>query len=296
MFEGFNHHYIITDDNVKIYYCKNFDNVEESESVLVFNYGLICSNYHWKYQIPYFAKKYKILMHDYRGHFNSSSNENITDVTFENIANDLKQVLDHAKVNKGIFLGHSMGVNVVLEYAKRNLSSVAGIIVISGTIFPVTNVMFDSNVSEIVAPILKVLMDKYPNISNTFWGNLKFIPLVPQIIKQGGFNVKECPDEFIQIYLSKISQLPYEMFFQLFDQLGTHDIATYLEEMNVPALVMGGDQDKSIPNYMQDILYDKLPQAQLYIIKDGSHVPQVDFPDMVNNRIDFFLQREIFKS
>ena len=53
---------------------------------------------------------------------------------------------------------------------------------------------------------------------------------------------------------------------------------------------MGGDKDSVIPYYLQETLESELPNSELYMIKDGSHVPQVDFPESTNERILVFVQ------
>ena len=70
-----------------------------------------------------------------------------------------------------------------------------------------------------------------------------------------------------------------------------HDIINELETIKTPTLVIGGDKDKIIPNYLQQILTKNLPNSKLYIVKDGSHVPQADFPDLINLRIHQFIKK-----
>ena len=89
--------------------------------------------------------------------------------------------------------------------------------------------------------------------------------------------------------MKKISELPQDILLHLLSEMKNHNIINDLESINTPALIMGGDRDKVIPNYLQIILYEKLPNAQLYIIKEGSHVPQVDFPETTNERCLQFL-------
>ena len=46
-----------TEDNEQIFYNKNFSSFDKSKKTIVFNYGLVCSNHHWKYQIEYFDQR-----------------------------------------------------------------------------------------------------------------------------------------------------------------------------------------------------------------------------------------------
>ncbi len=277
---------------VKLYYCKNFTKPIADEPVLIFNYGLVCSNSHWQYQIPFFEKLgYKILIHDYRGHFTSTCNEPLESLTFKNITDDLAAIMEKNKINQAIMFGHSMGVNVTLEFAKRFPDKISGMVLIAGTVLPVTEVMFDSNIMEVVAPALQKMMYTFPEFSKWSWKNMQYWPLWNFIIKQEGFNAQKASNEFIATYINNIGKLSHELFFQMFFEMARHKIKKDLRKIKTPSLVVAGDKDKVIPYTVQLYLHQKLKNSELYIIKNGSHVPQVDFPEFLNERMKLFLEQ-----
>ncbi len=94
-------------------------------------------------------------------------------------------------------------------------------------------------------------------------------------------------------YVKTIGELGSELFFHLLDEMKKHDIITNLQAIKTPALVITGDRDNVVPSALQGILLDNLPQAELYIVRNGSHVPQMDFPDMINERINFFFRCQV---
>lgn len=284
--------YLLTKDNKKIFYQTSFDQSNPpQEKILMFNYGLVCSIHHWSKQIDYFADLgYHLIFHDYRGHFNSSGDDDLDSITFKNIADDMKAVLDQLRIKKCVMLGHSMGVNTTLEFAKTYPEYLEGMVLIGGTVMPVTEVMLGSNIMDIVLPYVQLLYEKYPKEGNWIWKTSAFNPLIQQMIKQGGFNTSKVSDEFIQIYLNRIGQLHPRIFFQLFKEMTYHDVSTYLEKIKTKALIIGGEDDKVIPPYLQQTLKNQLPNSELYMIYQGSHVPQVDFPEQVNERILLFVK------
>ena len=85
-----------TKDNQNIFYSTNFKLDEEiNTNVLIFNYGLVCSNHHWQEQIKFFDDLgYKILIHDYRGHYQSTGKDKVELITFEQISRDLFSLLN----------------------------------------------------------------------------------------------------------------------------------------------------------------------------------------------------------
>jgi non-heme chloroperoxidase len=234
---------------------------------------------------------YQILMHDYRGHFQSSGKQNIKKITFPQMAKDLHQMCEFLGIKKAFFLGHSMGVNVTLQMAKEYPDLVQGMILISGTFMPVTDVMFDTNLMEFVAPVLQAGLKKYPEFVNKIWSSSGMNPLVKTIIHNTGFNRPKVSKEFIEIYLNRVGQLGPEIFFQLFNEMTKQNITSSIERMQMPALVIGGEKDNVIPNHLQRTLASLLPQSETYFFVNGSHVPQADFPEMINERMDLFINQ-----
>ena len=287
--------YFYTQDETRIFNTTNFErsNFNPDEPLVVFNYGLVCNNAHWKLQIPYFDELgYQILIHDYRCHYSSSGAENgVEECTFKNMCEDLHQLISSLGAKKVFLLGHSMGCNISLEYAKNHPELLAGIVLISGTVVPPQDVMFDTNIMDILHPYLESFTKKYPDIYKKIWKTSYMNPIARFAIHQGGFNMAKVPEEFVQVYMKRIGELPADIFFKLFKEMHDHDIINHLESIKVPSLVMGGDLDKVIPNYLQNILHKYLQNSELYIVKDGSHVPQADFPDSINHRILRFLQK-----
>jgi non-heme chloroperoxidase len=280
-----------TDDNEQIFYNKNFKDYDPSKPVLIFNYGLVCSNHHWKYQLGYFDDLgYQILTHDYRGHFQSTTSH-LEDITFTQMSKDIHGLAKFLGIEKAFLLGHSMGVNVCLQMAKEYPEFVSGMVLISGTFMPVKDVMFDSNVMEFIMPLVLAGKSKFPEAFEKIWASGGVNPLIKTIVHVTGFNKEKVPMEFIEIYLNRVALLGLDVFLQLFDQMTKQNITSSLDRMQIPTLIMGGMNDSVIPNHLQRTLASLMPQSQMYFLKEGSHVPQADYPELVNERIETFLQQ-----
>lgn len=292
MFKHSDANFFKTSDNEQIFYIKNFDKIDPKKPILVFNYGLVCSNHHWKFQTEYFdAKGYQILVHDYRGHFQSTGANDVNKITFPQMAKDVRDLCEYVGIHKALMLGHSMGVNICLQLAKDYPELVSGMVLISGTFINVKDIMFDSNLMEFIAPIATLGKNKYPEIFNKIWSSGGMNPIIREIIHSTGFNKGKVSKEFIEIYLNRVGQLGADVFFQLFNEMTRQNITGSLESMTMPSLVMGGHNDNVIPNHLQRTLASLLPNSETYFLKAGSHVPQADYPAMVNERIELFIQQ-----
>lgn len=285
-----------TSDGEQIFYTTNFpvDFKSSHENVLLFNYGLVCSNLHWKFQLDWFSEHgFKVLSHDFRGHFQSSGKENLSSITFERMADDLSELLDHLKITSVCVIGHSMGVNVTLEYVRRHPEKIKCLCLISGTTLPVKGVMFDNNLMEYIIPVAEEIKARYRKFLDVVWSTQAMNPLTLELIHSQGFNKQQVSRDFIEVYMNRVAQLGPDLFMQLFSEMQKHDILGYLDQIQLPALIMGGDKDRVIPFHLQRFLQQRLKNSELFLIKDGSHVPQVDFPERVNERLKFFLDQHI---
>ena len=278
-----------TSDGFEIAYSMT-ENTSASNTIL-FNYGLACNINHWKYQIPFFEKHgFRLLLHDYRFHHDSGGTSDISECTFENITKDIGELLEYLKIEKVFIVGHSMGVNISLEMARDFPEKVCGLVLISGTLFPPQEVMFNSKIMDFALPYIKIFREYFPNTYQHIWLTQYLNPLAKKIVHKGGFNTKRVSDEFVTLYMKKISELPEEIFFQLMEEMRNHNIIRDMGNINVPSLVVGGEHDHIIPSYLQRTIHQYLKNSELYIVKDGSHVPQVDFPDSINERMLHFFR------
>ena len=279
--------YFETSDGIKIAYSTAKDS--PSSDAILFNYGLVCSKNHWKYQIPFFEKRgFKCILHDYRFHHNSGGTSDISECTFKNITKDVGELLDYLEIDKAFIVGHSMGVNISLEMARLFPQKIRGLVLISGTLFPPQEVMFNSKIMDIAIPYIKRFRKYFPNTYEQVWRTQHLNPLARKVVHKGGFNTKQVSEEFITIYMKKISELPQELFFRLMEEMRDHDIIRDMGNIKVPSLIIGGEHDYVIPSYLQRMIHQYLEGSELYIVKDGSHVPQVDFPDLINDRMLHF--------
>ncbi len=282
-------------DGQKLYYETNYDPAKKLNSndiLIIFNNGLVCDSGHWGPQLTYFdSLGFNILTYYYRGHFESEGSNNIKQITFINLAHDIHDLIKYLGHSKNVLMGHSMGVNVTLEYARLFPGDIIAQVVISGTVIPPQDMMFDSNLFDLILPYVQLIQNKFPDLYNIIWKNSYKNSIVQRIVLNGGFNTTNVPLEYVEHYLKRIGELPPEIFMQLITEMQSHDVINDLHKIETPTLIIGGDNDKMIPNYFQTILKKFLKYSEIYIVKDGSHVPQIDFPIFVNNRIEYFLKK-----
>ena len=104
---------------------------EETQPWVTFIHGAGGSSSIWFKQIKSFSKFFNLLLIDLRGH--GKSKHHVLDIanstyTFEAIAEDIIEVLDHEKINKSHFMGISLGTILIRTIAEKSPQRVKSMI------------------------------------------------------------------------------------------------------------------------------------------------------------------------
>jgi pimeloyl-ACP methyl ester carboxylesterase len=278
------HGYIKSFDGTKLFYS-----VEGSGKPLVFCYGLVCSSLHWTYQIDHFSRTHRSIWTDYRGHQNSEVPKDLSSLTLGNIARDITTLLDELGIKDAVFLGHSMGVNVVLELYRQQPERVAGMVLANGTATRPLETLMNSNALEAGFVLLRKIYRRSPKLVQLIWKATKGNPFVRSAMAFGGFNPHLTPAEDIQLYIDQIADMDPAILIHLIQSYDRYDATAWLHTIKAPTLVIAGENDKVIPLRQQELMQQLIPGSRLEVIRHGSHCPQMDLPELVNLKIEKFL-------
>jgi pimeloyl-ACP methyl ester carboxylesterase len=280
------HGFVQASDGTRLFYS-----VEGKGKPLIFCYGLVCSSLHWTYQIEHFRKNYRSIWFDYRGHHNSQTPKDLNSLTLENIAADARLILDQLGIQDAVFLGHSMGVNVVLEIYRQDPKRVHAMILSNGTARRPLETLFNSNWTEGVFDFFHKAHAFSPKLVKMLWAAQRRNPLAWSLLALGGFNPHLTPAADIQLYADQISEMDPAILLHLIRSYDRYDATAWLHTVQCPTLVLAGEHDKITPIAQQELIHQLIPDSTLEIIRHGSHCPQMDLPDEVNLRIARFLER-----
>jgi non-heme chloroperoxidase len=279
------HGFVKSLDGTKLFYS-----IEGKGKPLVFCYGLVCSSLHWTYQIEHFQQDYQAIWFDYRGHQNSEVPKNLDSLTLENIASDLGVILDELNIDDAVLLGHSMGVNVVLEFYRQQPKRVAGMVLANGTAQRPLETLFRHNSLQAGFKILKKLYEKSPELVSLLWKSQKGNPFARSLVSLGGFNPHLTPREDIELYIDQVADTDPAILIHLIENYDAYDANAWLHTVQTPTLIISGEQDRLIPVEQQELMHQLIPNSRLEIIRHGSHCPQMDLPDLVSLKIENFLK------
>lgn len=268
---------------------------DPKKPAIVLSNGLGGNIIAWRHLIKYFRDRFQILSWDYRGLYRSGKPPNPDALTMQDHCDDLEAVLKSKKVDKAIFIGWSMGVQLNFEYYRRHPEQFEGLIQINGAFAkPMETIMGARLLAHLTPQTVGFLRYGMPR--------LQF--MVPMLTKKGrlvhamkltGFLAPTLDEQIFQDLSTDFLMLDFDIYGRIFRYMADHDASDVLEKISCPVLLMSGDKDLFTPTPLARQMAERIPDAELMVIKGGSHYAPVEFPELVNLRIEKFINERVMK-
>lgn len=258
---------------------------------LVLVYGIACPMNHWHHQIDYFSKRYQVITFDLRGHQKSNPVNDMKQLTMDALAKDIICLLDHLKIKKAHFAGHSFGAPIILKLYDVKPEAVRSMIFVNGFARNPIKGMFGLDVVEPFFNFVKAQYHRNPALWNSLWKLAVDNPMAMYVAAlAGGFNLRVTQFKDIEVYVRGVARLNLEVFITLFDELMTYDGESVLPKIEVPVLIISGERDMVTPIHFQHHFRDTIKHSEFIVVPYGSHCTQLDFPDYTNLKMEKFLK------
>lgn len=260
---------------------------------IVFCYGIGCLFNHWSPQVKHFSKNRLACMFDYRGHHKSPIPANKESLSIASLAKDLIAFCRHLDLKSVDFVGHSFGCEVLLEAYKiepglfRSMSFVNGLYR-----NPFEHMISAPDLIELINQAKKVY-NQAPKLISALWERGVTNPLlVPLSALTGGFNLSKTALKDIEIYARGVSAIDLRVFLTFFEDMIAFNAEETLSKIKVPTLIICGSKDALTPMEEQEKMHELIASSELYPVPYGSHCTQLDFPEMVNLKIQNFIEKK----
>lgn len=273
-------------DGTRIYY-----ETRGSGKPLVFVYGIACVINHWHHQLNYFSKNYQTIICDFRGHHFSATPADKKNLSIDALSKDILCLCDHLQISEAVFLGHSFGSEVLLQtYLKRPVLF-NGMCFVSGFFSNPFAALLTGEQLQNVFQYVKKAYNAAPALMTSLWKygvTNPFSIFLSSLV--GGFNLEHTSMKDMEIYAQGVANIDVRVFLTLFEELTQHNSMGDLSQLQTPTLVIAGEKDALTPSHIQEQIKTSIPSADLYLLPNGSHCVQLDFPDVVNAKIEAFLK------
>ena len=241
-------------------------------------HGFFFDTYMWNRNIDALAEKFNVYALDLWG-FGYSSRQQL-DFGFPLYSRQLELFMDAFDIPKASLIGQSMGGGTIIEFAVSNRSRVDRIVLADAAGMP--------NPLPVLGKISNL-----PGVGELmYWlpGNLmRRMTLSSTFI----YDKKVITDEFLEnaTRFQKIkgsSEVMLEITRKgFFDKLEPR--IRQLAELELPTLIIWGQQEKGIPLPVGRKLHAALPGSRMQIIDEAGHCPMIDRPEIFTELVLDFL-------
>jgi pimeloyl-ACP methyl ester carboxylesterase len=255
--------------------CKFYYEIHGQGDPLVLIMGLRRNLEWWYRQIPALSRHFQVIAFDNRGA--GRSDKPVMEYSIGLFADDTAALMDALDIKTAHILGISMGgyiaQELALNYPDKIKSLVLGCSGCGGdravTMSPERMEKFTANKGLNPEEILRKDMDIYFSDD--------YVDQYPEKI-----------EEFVEISMRYYQ--PADAFFRQFDACLRHDTGDRLDQIDVPTLVMTGDDDPLVPPQNSHVLTDLIAGAGLSVFAGGRHCFFIEKAERFNKEVaDFFI-------
>jgi pimeloyl-ACP methyl ester carboxylesterase len=247
---------------------------------LVLAHGWPWSSFSWHRIIPHLARRYRLHWYDMPGYGQSdkgADRRTSIDVQGQVFA----AMLAHWGLERPIVIAHDMGGATTLrahllhgcEFERYVLMNVVAM-------RPGGSEFFDH-----VGRHVEAFLGLPPHIHKA---------VVTTYIKGALVNDID-PDDFEKLVAPWLTEEGRNSFYRQFaqaDERYTAEVEPLFGDVRCPVAIIWGEDDPWIPLERGKALHARMPQASFETLPGVGHLPQLEAPDLVLQRLDAFLSRE----
>jgi len=256
---------------------------------MMFADGIGCDGYVWKYTWQQFGENCRMVHSHYRGHASSDLPKNTNNLSITDICEDLVRVLDDDEVDQAIMVGHSMGCQVIFEFARQYPDRVIGLVPMCGSYGHPLKTFHDNKTLDTLFPFLYPLFVLTPWVPEAIWHRIVPTRFAYEVAVRTEINGHMINFEDFMPYLKFIGKINVRMFAKMLDHAARHTAEDYLPQIKVPTLIIAGEKDTFTPGWLSDKMHHMIPDSEIITVPKGSHTAPIEMPQLVNLRLERWL-------
>ncbi len=254
--------------------------------------GIGCDGYVWRHLRDDLGDRHCVHSH-YRGHGRTPAPCDPSRITIEDLADDAACVLEDARVERAVLIGHSMGVQVALETYRRHVARVAGLVLVCGVPSHPLRTFRGSGALEEWLPTIQKWIQRVPGVINRVSRAVLPTRLAYEVASRLEIRRELIEPADFMPYLEGMARIDARLFVAMMSAAGGHSAEDLLPQVAVPTLVVAGGRDGFTPPERSRAIAAAVPGAEILEIPNASHTAPIEHPRLVNATIRDFLVRRI---
>ena len=234
---------------------------------------------------------YRVLCWDYRGLHSSGPPADPQANTVAHQVSDLIELLEHERIERAVFVGWSMGVQVNFELLRQDPARVVGLMAVNGTSGRPFRTVLGMQFIEKVIPVLLRVMKAQAILVGKAAGRVAGSDAMISAMQTFGMVSPTLDVDAFRDVAVGFRTLDWAIYSDLLDRLNQHDAEDVLATITVPTTIVTGDKDVLTPPATAERMRQLIPGARLRVIVGGTHYTPVEYPAIVREELHRLLAR-----
>jgi pimeloyl-ACP methyl ester carboxylesterase len=246
----------------------------------------------WSHQIRHLEGRYRLISWDYRGLYDSGRPRDPKALTVRDHARDALELLAEEGIERTAVVGWSIGVQVALEIFRQAPEKVVSLTFVNGV--PGRPWDFVLNIGALgrILPMVLRGLGSVPALIEAIVGQLARMPETAQWAKRVGVTSRVIDEELLGEIAEDFGKVEMKTYIELLQAMGEHDGWDVLSQIDVPTLIVAGSRDPLTPRSAAERMARRIAGSELLIVPSATHYAPLEYPDMLNLRLDkFFRER-----
>lgn len=244
----------------------------------------------WTHQVRHFEPHYRLISWDQRGLYASKAPEDRGALDVPAHARDALAVLDAEGISKVAVWGWSMGAQVALELWRRAPERISAIVLINGVAGSPWSTLGNLPWMGHFVPKMLGTLRRSPQAVSACTKRAAAWRGTPLWATRLGLAGVSLDHELFAELAKSFGELDMATFVHTLEQLGEHDAHDVLPSIQVPLLMVAGGRDRMTPRGAAERIVREVPNAELLVVPRGTHYVALEYPELVNLRIERFLR------
>jgi 3-oxoadipate enol-lactonase len=244
----------------------------ESAPVLTLSHSLATDLSMWDPQVAVLKSGYRVLRYDTRGHGGTDAPEG--PYTLEQLAEDVRALLQALRIPKTHFMGISMGGMIGQVLALKNPGMLQSLILCDTS----------SRIPEEALPIWeeriglaqKQGMDALVESTMERWFTASF---------------RRKPLPALDKIRGMIKTTPVKGYVGCSRAIMRLNLTERLREITLPSFIIVGEEDPGTPVAASQVIHEQIKGSELVILKSAAHLSNIERQDAFNTAVTAFLKR-----
>ncbi|MEJ8306211.1 alpha/beta hydrolase [Saccharibacillus sacchari] len=247
---------------------------------IVLVHGTPWSSFNWRHLIRELSREYKVHYYDLLGYGQSEQAED-ADVSLGIQNKVLSELFDHWNLENPILIGHDFGGTTVLRTLLLNRRTASHAILIDPVAIGPWGSPFFAYVKQHESVFAGLPGYIHEAIVSAYVQNAQYLQMD-----------KETLHGILRPWLGDSGQHAFYRQIAQADHLYTQEIESRYGEIEIPVLLIWGEQDEWIPIEKGFALGEKMDDVTFVTIPEAGHLVQEDAPDILVREINRFLKSQ----